>query len=198
MQHFWDERFDTKEYVYGRSPNEFFKEFIDTLNPGSVLLPADGEGRNSVYAALKGWEVTAFDFSSKAKEKAEKLAQEYNVKINYTISSIEDFSTKEKFDLIAIIFLHLPSNTRKQVHTKLIEYLKPGGYFLIEAFSKNQINQDTGGPRNEDMLYSGQDLLDDLTGLEIIHYKEITKERYEGYFHKGKAEIIQLIGQKLN
>ncbi|MFO8236366.1 MAG: class I SAM-dependent methyltransferase [Bacteroidales bacterium] len=198
MQQFWDERFDTKEYVYGRSPNEFFKEFIDYHIPGRVLLPADGEGRNSVYAALKGWDVTAFDFSSKAKEKAEKLACEYKVDINYFISSIEEFTSTEKFDLIALIFLHLPPDTRSKVHTRLIEYLPPGGYFLIEAFTKKQIHNDTGGPRNKDLLYSGQELLDDLCNLEIIYYKEITKERKEGYFHKGKAEVIQLIGQKLN
>jgi 2-polyprenyl-3-methyl-5-hydroxy-6-metoxy-1,4-benzoquinol methylase len=199
MQEFWDERFDTEEYVYGKHPNRFFKWFIDnTFQKGSILLPADGEGRNSVYAALKGWDVTAFDFSEEAKRKALDLAEEYNTNIHYKISSIEDFHTDEKFDAIALVYLHLPSNTRREMHHKLINFLKPGGYFVMEAFSKKQIEYNTGGPRNIDMLYDGQKIMEDLNVLELVHYKEKLKEVNEGHFHSGKAEVIQLISRKLN
>jgi SAM-dependent methyltransferase len=198
MQEFWDERFDTKEYVYGKRPNGFFKEFIDELQPGTVLLPADGEGRNSVYAALKGWEVTAFDFSNQAKKKAQNLAKEYNVNLDYFISSIENFETEKQFDLIAVIFLHMPPDVRRSMHRKLLKKLKPGGYFLIECFSTKQKNYNTGGPRKQELLYDGQDLIEDLENIDIIHYKEKLKELDEGYFHRGQSEVIQLIGQRLN
>lgn len=198
MQEFWDERFDTKEYVYGKHPNTYFKEFIDNTQPGSILLPADGEGRNSAYAAIKGWDVTAFDFSPKAKEKAEVLAKNYEVHVNYHISSIEDFNTDNQFDAIAVIFLHLPPETRKKMHHKLISFLKPGGHFVMEAFSKKQIKYHTGGPRNIDLLYSGQEVVEDLNSLELMHYKERLKTIHEGPFHDGKAEVIQLIARKLN
>jgi SAM-dependent methyltransferase len=198
MQEFWDQRFDTKEYIYGKKPNLFFKEFIDKTNPGSVLLPADGEGRNSVYAALKGWDTSAFDFSPKAKNKAMTLAEEYHVEIDYQISSIESFHTEKQFDLIAIIFLHIPPEMRREMHRKLIRFLKPGGYFLMETFSKKQINYNTGGPRNQNLLYSGQELIEDLESLDITYYKEKLKELDEGCYHRGKSEVIQLIAQRLN
>src|SRR6056297_3494321 len=169
MQEFWDQRYDTKEFVYGRHPNVFFKEFVDTHKPGSLLLPAEGEGRNAVYAALKNWSVTALDFSQAARDKAMALCREYGVEVDYQISTIENFHTGESFDVIALIFLHLPKLSRHQMHRKLISFLKPGGYFMIEAFSKKQIHYNTGGPKNLDLLYQRQDLMEDIPDLELMH-----------------------------
>ena len=198
MQEFWDERFDTKEYVYGKHPNSYFKQFIDKTLPGSILLPADGEGRNGVYAALKGWDVTAFDFSEIAKNKAKSLASEYGVQLDYFISSIENFFIDKKFDAVAVIFLHLPSSIRRQMHQKLINFIKPGGYFIMESFSKRQLKYNTGGPRNINLLYDGQELVEDLQSLELVHYKERLKIIDEGPYHNGKSDVIQLIARKLN
>lgn len=198
MEEFWDERYDTKEFVYGKAPNALFKDFIDNATPGGLLLPAEGEGRNAVYAALKKWDVTAFDFSRKAKAKAIKLSAEYNVNIDYQISSIEAFQASRSFDAVALIFLHLPPETRQKMHRKLIKFLKPGGYFLMEVFSRKQIHYNTGGPKNFSLLYNGQELIDDLKSLELVHYKEKRRGLNEGYYHKGEAEVIQLIARKLN
>lgn len=198
MEEFWDERYDTKEFVYGRTPNAFFKGFIDNALPGELLLPAEGEGRNAVYAALKKWKVSAFDFSWQAKTKALELAVEYGVDIQYDISSIEAFHTTRRFDAVALVFLHLPPETRQKMHRKLITFLKPGGYFLMEAFSSKQINYNTGGPKNLSLLYNGQELIDDLKSLELLHYKEKRRGLSEGYYHNGEAEVIQLIARKLN
>ena len=198
MVEFWDERYDTKEFVYGQAPNALFKDFVDRTPPGDLLLPAEGEGRNAVYAALKKWNVTAFDFSSQARKKAMQLAAEYDANIEYHISSIEDFQTDRQFDAVALVFLHLPPETRQKMHRKLITFLKPGGYFLMEAFSKKQIHYNTGGPKNLSLLYSGQELVEDLKSLELIHYKEKLRKLNEGHYHKGEAEVIQLIARKLN
>ena len=198
MQEFWDQRYDTTEFVYGKHPNAFFKEFIDDHQRGSLLLPAEGEGRNAVYAALKGWNVTAFDYSQNAREKAMSLCEEYGVNVNYTISSIEDYHAEKQFDAIALIFLHMPPDIRQQMHRKLTNFLKPGGYFLMEAFSKKQVNYNTGGPQNLDLLYQRQDLIDDINHLELVHFKEKLRTLAEGYYHRGKAEVLQLIARKLN
>lgn len=72
MKEFWNGKYSSKEYIYGTEPNEYFKSALEKYRPGTILLPGDGEGRNAVYAAKKGWQVTAFDFSNAAKEKAEK------------------------------------------------------------------------------------------------------------------------------
>ncbi|HQZ76269.1 MAG TPA: hypothetical protein PLO70_17250, partial [Chitinophagaceae bacterium] len=91
MQQFWDQRYAENETVYGNEPNKFFRLFIDQHKPGTLLLPAEGEGRNAVYAASRGWQVDAFDFSQVAKEKALDFARGERVVINYELKNIADF-----------------------------------------------------------------------------------------------------------
>ncbi|MCU0373551.1 MAG: SAM-dependent methyltransferase, partial [Ignavibacteria bacterium] len=91
QKNFWNERYASPDFAYGTEPNDFFKREISKLVPGKLLLPGEGEGRNAVFAAIKGWDVTAVDFSEQAKIKALKLADENNVKINYLVSPLEDY-----------------------------------------------------------------------------------------------------------
>src|SRR5690554_3550059 len=101
----WNERFSSKEYIYGTEPNIYFKEQLDKLDPGKILLPADGEGRNGVYAARKGWDVSIFDISREGRNKAAKLAEEYDVTLDYKIGELTDFSyAEEEFDAIALVY----------------------------------------------------------------------------------------------
>ncbi|MFK5855841.1 MAG: class I SAM-dependent methyltransferase [Bacteroidota bacterium] len=191
----WNTRYAQKEYVYGKQPNTFFKEQLSKLQSGKILLPAEGEGRNAVYAAKNAWDVTAFDGSSEAKKKAEKFALENNVIINYEIISFEDANYKEStFDLIALIFAH--TTNRRVNHQKLIQFLKPGGILILEGFSKNQINNDSGGPRKPEMLFSRAELETDFFHLSA---KEIWEEEIilnEGNLHSGKSSVMRLIGRK--
>ncbi|MCF8296037.1 MAG: class I SAM-dependent methyltransferase [Saprospiraceae bacterium] len=196
MSKMWNSRYSQDEYVYGEEPNAFFKEHILQLQPGKILLPAEGEGRNAVFAAKIGWEVFAFDSSSEGKKKAEKLALKNNVSINYGIASYEDAMFEENsFDLIALIYAHSPS--RQANHQKLIKFLKPGGIILLEGFSKNQIKNNTGGPKNIELLFSKEELQNDFAYLPE---KKIWEEEIflnEGKHHKGKASVIRLIGKKI-
>lgn len=107
-QTFWNKRYSENESVYGIEPNLFFKSFIDRHKPGSILLPAEGEGRNAVYAASKGWVVDAFDFSETAKEKALERAAIKKLKITYITATIEDFKVSKLYDAIGLIYVHLP------------------------------------------------------------------------------------------
>ena len=91
MQQFWDQRYAANETVFGDQPNKFFKLFIDLHKPGTLLLPAEGEGRNAVYAAQKGWQVDAFDFSEVAREKALDLAKGEKVSIKFELRDIAGF-----------------------------------------------------------------------------------------------------------
>ncbi|MCX7998787.1 MAG: methyltransferase domain-containing protein, partial [Leptospiraceae bacterium] len=106
---FWNERYSLEEYVYGESPNIYFKEKLDSLPKGKILLPCEGEGRNAVHAAQKGFEVFAFDQSEVAQKKAFKLANKYGVKINYDVYEMESANYKEQsFDVLGLIFAHFP------------------------------------------------------------------------------------------
>jgi SAM-dependent methyltransferase len=194
---FWNTRYTKNDTVYGYEPNQFFKSFIDSHKPGSILLPAEGEGRNAIYAASKGWEVTAFDFSEVAKEKALRLAQSKKVHINYDVLNIQNFKAGKLYDAVGLIYVHLPDALRKQFHQAIYQSLKPAGYLVLEAFSKAQIEYDSGGPKDVALLYDAPALCNDFQFLHLLccQQKEIVLN--EGAFHKGKAAVLQIIGQKL-
>ncbi|MEI7485471.1 MAG: methyltransferase domain-containing protein, partial [Ignavibacteriota bacterium] len=196
---FWNKRYAEPEYAYGKEPNEYFKEVIDGLKPGKILLPGEGEGRNAVYAATKGWEVTAIDLSTEGKNKADKLAKESNVKIKYIVSSFEEYSFIEnEYDAIALIFIHLNPTARESMHRAIIKSLKYDGTLIIEAFSKPQINNASGGPKNVDDLYSTEELENDFSGFNLrsISVSEQQIQLAEGPYHTGIADIVRLTAMK--
>ncbi|MGN6602658.1 MAG: class I SAM-dependent methyltransferase [Ginsengibacter sp.] len=194
---FWNERYSSEDFVYGTAPNEFFKSQIDKLPPGKLLLPAEGEGRNAVYAAKLNWTIDAFDQSEKGKEKCEALARENNVTINYTVSDALDIPLEQnKYDLIALVFAHFPSSIRNEIHQKCIAALKPGGMLLLEAFTPKQLQNESGGPKDSDMLYSKEILESDFTALKIQSLDEKEIELKESKQHWGKADVIRLVAVK--
>ncbi len=195
MNNIWDERYAQEEYVYGKEPNEFLKRELLKYKPGKILLPAEGEGRNAVYAAKLGWEVFAFDSSSEAIKKTEKLAIDNNVKIKYKRSAFEDADyPNDYFDVIGLFYAHTFS--RAENHKKLIRFLKPQGIIILEGFSKEQINNNTGGPRKIEMLFSEEELQSDFTKLSELKIREEELHLKEGKHHQGKSSAIRLIGRK--
>jgi hypothetical protein len=196
---FWDERYSSKEYVYGTEPNQFFKEQIDKFSsPGKLLLPGEGEGRNAVYAAKQGWLVDAFDQSTIAQKKALKLAEEYNVNINYKVVDLIKFTpTTNHYNAAAIIFVHFGHPVRKIFHNKIIESLKPSGKLILELFSKNQLGKNSGGPQNLEMLYSLEDIKNDFKKMKTIFLEEKNVILNEGDKHGGDASVIRYVGEKL-
>ena len=197
MNNFWNERFGTEEYAYGEAPNTFVAEQLAKLNPGTILFPAEGEGRNAVFAATLGWEVTAFDPSIEGNKKAELLAAKHKVEIDYQIAGYEDIEfPKENFDCIVLVFAHMPPTLRLIAHEKLASYLKPGGTLILEGFSKEQINKNTGGPQNLAMLFSKEELLFDFSNLSDVNIMESETRLNEGPFHQGTASVIRVLGIK--
>ncbi len=200
----WDTKYSGKEYAYGEAPNNYFKEIIDTLPPGKILLPADGESRNGVYSAKKRWTVDAFDQSKQAKEKAMQLAVKNGVNIMYKI--IDFGEAKENYipdyyDAIALIYVHIAHSKRTEYYKMLLSLLKSGGYIILEGFSKEhleyqQINSSVGGPSDVDMLYSTDEIKTDFPELEIINLEQIEIELSEGAGHKGTGSVIRFFGRK--
>lgn len=197
MTDFWNERYSKSEYAYGISPNSFFKTKLEALPPGKLLLPAEGEGRNAVFASKLGWNVTAFDFSINAKMKVDALAKNENTPINYIVSDFNNFTAKElSFDCIALIFVHPPKIQRELLHKKVLTFLKPGGKIIMEGFSKNQIYANTGGPKNIEMLFSKEEILNDFEGTKNLEVVEEEINLDEGPFHNGKAFTIRMTALK--
>jgi hypothetical protein len=197
MIEFWNERYSAEEYAYGELPNKFVVKELSKLKPGKILFPAEGEGRNAVYASAQGWEVTAFDPSTEGKKKAKLLAAKHNVCIDYQIMDYENFDfTGNYFDCIVLVFAHMPSSIRKRIHTKLCTYLKPEGTLILEGFSKEQINRSTGGPRNLDFLFTEKELKSDFSNFSELKINEVTATLNEGPFHNGQASLIRVVGKK--
>lgn len=198
----WDDRYRNDEFAYGMEPNNYLKEQLTKLSPGTILFPAEGEGRNAVYAAGMGWTVSAFDISHEGKSKALKLAEKNNVTIDYKVGELETLNYKTgQFDAIALIYAHFPANIKSWYHKALDKYLKKGGTIIFEAFSKKHIeyvtaNEKVGGPKDIDSLFSTDEIRADFPGYEIIELAEKEIELSEGLYHNGIGSVIRFTGRK--
>ncbi len=201
MQSFWNDRYSQEEYVYGESPNEWLRECLGGLPPGKILFPAEGEGRNAVYAAQCGWEVEAFDYSEEGKRKAEQLARKNGVQINYQVADAgEVHYPASSLDAIALIFSHFPEALRRQLFPNWIKWLKPGGYVIFECFSIGQLHYQqehgSGGPKDSALLYALDQIPTEFPGIEfsVLEEKEVMLQ--EGTYHSGLGQVIRFIGKK--
>ncbi|TCN61043.1 class I SAM-dependent methyltransferase [Flavobacterium circumlabens] len=204
MSQKWDERYKGTEFAYGTAPNAFFKEWLPKFKPGAILMPADGEGRNGVFAAQLNWKVTSFDLSTEGQMKALQLASENNVNLHYVVGNLEALEfEKESFDAIGLIYAHFSAETKSALHKKLNEYLKPGGLIIFEAFSKNHIafkkeNPKVGGPDSIADLFSTAEIASDFSNYEIVLLEEEEIRLNEGKFHVGTGAVIRFVGKKMN
>ena len=200
----WDERYSDKTFAYGKAPNQFFKEWLLKFTPGHILMPADGEGRNGVFAAAKGWQVTCTDLSVEGKQKAMQLAGSLGVTIDYFVGDMAQLSFQEEsFDAIGLIYAHFSADKKIAIHHQLAAYLKPGGLVIFEAFSKENLarrekDPAVGGPRDLGMLFSKSEIMDSFTGFEVLYLEEEEVELHEGKFHNGLGSVIHFVGRKID
>lgn len=191
----WNQRYSSEEYKYGKEPNQFLKAELSKTKPGRILFIGEGEGRNAVYAASVGWKVDAIDFSDEAKRKAMKLADKAGVKINYDVIEFSNFQPESNlYDAIGIIFIHLDESLRKDLFNKLIESLKNNGKIIFECFEKDQLKYESGGPKDAELLYSLEDVVDLIIDLE---FEKLSKEKVflsEGNGHYGEGIVIRFVG----
>ncbi|MUP38072.1 class I SAM-dependent methyltransferase [Labilibaculum euxinus] len=197
MKEMWDQRYAESKYIYGEKANLFFVTQLHLLKSGRLLLPGEGEGRNAAYASCAGWKVDAFDYSKKAVENAKRFFAEQKVDVNiYTESILDHPSIEEKYDVAALLYLHLPSQKRFIAHRFVADSVKPGGVVLMEVFSKNQIGRKSGGPSNEDMLYDLSEIRRDFEEFDILLLEEVETHLSEGKLHDGKAMVVRFVGKK--
>ncbi|MDA3852201.1 MAG: class I SAM-dependent methyltransferase [Spirochaetaceae bacterium] len=203
MKEMWDKRYKAEEFVYGKEVNAFLKDCLDRLPlKGEYLFPAEGEGRNGVYAAQRGLSVFALDISSQGKKKALALAEEKGVHIKYEVGDIADLNLEENsFDGAVFISAHFPPHLRSFYHQKIARLIKPGGYVILEGFSKSNLplreaNPEIGGPKNVDMLFSIEEIREDFKDFKIVELQEVERELHEGSLHNGMARVIRFVGSK--
>jgi len=197
MKEFWDSRYDTDQFVYGKEPNLFFASELEKLDPGNILLPGEGEGRNAVFAASLGWDVDAFDQSAVGSRKALGLARKMEVHLNYKVSGLEDYAFKpEYYEAIGLTYFHASPEVRRFLHKHVQMALVPRGILILEAFHTSQLGNPTGGPPSRDMLFDEEMLLKDFSGLDVLLLEELSVDLNESNLHRGAANIIRFIGKK--
>lgn len=198
MKQFWNERYGASAYAYGTLPNQFLFENISVFPKGKILLAAEGEGRNAVFVAQNGYPVNAFDTSEKGKLKADALAKEKNVTINYQVGTLEQIGYEnESFDGLVLIYAHFDDSIRASMHKKLLDLVKPGGIILFEAFNKDQLQYPSGGPKKLEMLFDIEEVKNEFQNCDFSFLKSEIIELSEGAFHQGKGAVIRFIATKI-
>lgn len=211
MKEFWNERYNEDGWAYGNEPNAYVKEqlisfknevAINSIEPKKILFPAEGEGRNAVYAATLGFDVYAFDISTTGREKALKWAVENSVTIDYQVDGFDavQYSDNE-FDAIVFCYTHFPTEIQTKFIQKMMKYLKPNGKIIFECFSENnlpyrQLNPKVGGPDNVNLLYSVESVKSLFSICQTIDVREVITQLNEGKYHVGEACVVRLIATK--
>ncbi len=200
---FWDERYGEEEYAYGEEPNVYMKNSLVKFTPkGKLLFPAEGEGRNAVFAAKQGWKVSAFDMSEMGKVKADKLALRNNVSLDYKVGELQQIQYEEQsFDGMVAIYAHFPGRVKISCYKNLVSYLKKGAFVIFEAFSKKHIeyqakNPKVGGPKDLSTLFSLEEVQEIFSNFSILELKEEETSLEEGSYHVGLGSVIRFIGIK--
>lgn len=194
----WDQRYSEPGYAYGTDPNDFLAASLQHLPAGgSVLSLAEGEGRNSVFLARNGFQVTAVDSSPVAITKTRALAEQHGVYVNTVEADLAEFTfVPDRYDAVISIFCHLLPPLRQTVHSLTVGSLKENGIFLLEGYTPQQLQHGTGGPPTKELLMNLDTLQKELSGLEIIHGIELEREIHEGRLHNGIGAVVQVIGRK--
>ena len=197
----WNGRFSASGYVFGTEPNVFLASQAARLKPGlQALSIADGEGRNGVWLASQGLDVTSFDFSPAGVEKARRLAQLRGVAASYHPGVAElaewDWDARQ-YDIIAAIFIQFTAPAeRARMFAGICRALKPGGLLLLEGYRPEQIPYGTGGPKVPEQMYTVTLLREAFAALEILELHEYDREIDEGEGHGGMSALIDLVARR--
>ncbi len=195
----WNERYSEAGYLFGTEPARFLKDHESYLSAGDkTLAVADGEGRNSVFLAERGLDVTAMDASHIAIEKAKALAMVRKVKVDFVEAEITQWDwAEERYDLVVAVFIQFfGPDGRDAIFNGMIKTLKPGGLILLHGYTPDQIAHGTGGPSQAENMYTIDILQRAFAGFEMLELKAYERHIDEGTGHSGQSALIDLVARK--
>lgn len=195
----WDGRYSTDEYIFGKEPNRWLFNHAPMLpETGRALCVADGEGRNSVWLAGRGLAVDAFDVSATGTQKAQRLAAEKDVQVNYTIADCDGFAwPPQAYDAVVAIFVQFADPLlRARLFANMQDSLKPGGVLLLQGYTPKQLDYRTGGPPEISHLYTPELLKQSFNAMQISELSEYEEVMQEGSRHQGMSALIGMVAYK--
>lgn len=194
---FWNEKFATIDYAYGTEPNDFLVSAVTNLKRGETLSLAEGEGRNAVWLAQQGFTVSAIEQSEKGVAKTLRLALQRGVIVMAERGELETFHIQpNSWDLVVSIYAHTPQELRRKLHRQVVAGLKPGGVFVLEAYTPAQIANNTGGPKDASLMPTAELLRSELAGLVFDRIEEVERDVVEGSLHTGTAHVVQVVAHR--
>lgn len=195
---FWDQRYREPGFAFGEAPNAWLAAQRSSFGIGQrALVPGDGDGRNGVWLAELGLNVTTVDASKIGVHKANLLAAERGVTIDAHVADLMTWAWPlQTYDVIAAIYVHLPPNVRRMVHRRMVHALKPGGILILEGYTRRQLvfraSGSVGGPRDPDLLFEPMEVARDFAGMRFEHIDEHRVVLDEGKRHKGPSAVLRM------
>lgn len=197
QQNFWNTKFLRDGYLYGKEPNNFLVSCEKNFKKSERLLClGEGEGRNAIFFAKKGFKVAALDASDVGLEKLKTFASESNVEVKTKCLDLNDWEPSKKYGAILASYLHMYKKDRETLFEKIESSLKSTGFFVGEFFSTKQVNYTSGGPKDLELLYTVEDFENSFKNCTVHKLEECNVTLSEGRGHQGEASVIRVILQK--
>lgn len=194
----WDDRYAATPNLFGDAPSPLLLEFRHLLSPGTrSLAVGDGEGRNGVWLAQQGLEVLSIDLSAVALGRARARAAARGVSLRtLCMDALEWDWPQAAFDLVTLVFVHLPAVQKTRLHQAIIRTLMPGGLCLLECFHRDQVACASGGPADPDLLYTLDMIAQDFSGFEIMKLARVETDVVLGGEPQGKGVAVHFVARK--
>lgn len=196
MKSMWNNRFGEEPELYGSAPNAFLVSVADAFPAGGRLLGlAEGQGRNALFLARQGFEITAVDSAAVAVAQLSVKAEKEGLPIATVVADLADYQPDPVQGVFAI-YAHMAPEIRRAAYRRAWLALVPGGVFVLEAFTPDQLGRGTGGPPRADFLFGADELRELLPGASFQQLEECEVELDEGPFHRGVASVVRMVAVK--
>ena len=176
----WNKRYDTADLLWKAAPNRLLVAEVDGLQPGRALDAGCGEGRNAVWLAEQGWQVTGVDFSDVAIDKARRVGQERGAAVDWVVADLRDYEPdRAGYDLVVVLYLHLPAADRRTVLRRCAAALGEGSSLVVIGHDSTNIADGYGGPQDSDLLFSPEDVVADVAdvdGVTVVRAERVARE----------------------
>jgi SAM-dependent methyltransferase len=191
----WNERYRTTALMWSAGPNQFVEAELSGLPPGRAVDLAAGEGRNAIWLAHQGWQVTAVDFAQVALDKGREIAGD--LPVAWVCADATTWREDASYDLCVLAYLQLPASERRAAHRNAFAALRPGGTLLVVAHDSTNLAEGTGGPQDPGVLMTAEDVLADLDGesFEVVRAGRVSRDVAlpDGGSHAAYDALVRVV-----